>query len=298
MRFRAQTAFPTCEILRYTHLMTLSQTEASRLTLTLFPPQQHSQTPRLNARWWSLTIGGAVDLPITFSLDDLKTFPMIERHQAIVCAAVGGDMHEAVWRGVTLSDLLEEVMPLAADGWIRLIAADGYSAVLSHVRLERAMLALEKDGAPLSPDEGFPARLIVAGVAGYKMPKWIERIEFSLDTPSGTWEARDWSLDGMLPPRIALHTPYARQTFTTGTRITLSGTAFAGTGALNAIELSIDDAPFSPIAFTQPHGNALARWSFVWRAPAPGDYRFAVRTSGMGALSDEASVIVVVEDAV
>ena len=33
------------------------------------------------------------------------------------------------------------------------------------------------DGAPLPREHGFPARLIVPGLYGYKMPKWVERIE-------------------------------------------------------------------------------------------------------------------------
>ena len=40
------------------------------------------------------------------------------------------------------------------------------------------LLALEMNGKPLPPEYGAPLRLRVENQLGYKMIKWIERIEF------------------------------------------------------------------------------------------------------------------------
>ena len=41
-----------------------------------------------------------------------------------------------------------------------------------------SMLALRVNGAPLSPDHGFPARVIASAVPGVHNTKWVRSIEF------------------------------------------------------------------------------------------------------------------------
>ncbi len=42
-----------------------------------------------------------------------------------------------------------------------------------------ALLALRVNGADLSPDHGYPARIIVPALPGVHNTKWVERLEFS-----------------------------------------------------------------------------------------------------------------------
>jgi DMSO/TMAO reductase YedYZ molybdopterin-dependent catalytic subunit len=42
----------------------------------------------------------------------------------------------------------------------------------------RALLALRVNGADLSPDHGYPARIIVPGAPGVHCTKWVGRMEF------------------------------------------------------------------------------------------------------------------------
>jgi DMSO/TMAO reductase YedYZ molybdopterin-dependent catalytic subunit len=41
-----------------------------------------------------------------------------------------------------------------------------------------SLLALQVDGADLSPDHGFPARVIVPALPGVHCTKWVRTIEF------------------------------------------------------------------------------------------------------------------------
>ncbi len=41
-----------------------------------------------------------------------------------------------------------------------------------------ALLALRVDGADLSPDHGYPARIIVPALPGVHCTKWVSAIEF------------------------------------------------------------------------------------------------------------------------
>ena len=59
-----------------------------------------------------------------------------------------------------------------------------------------ALLALEMDGKPLSVPHGFPTRVVMPRMYGYKNVKWVSRIEVEphLDTV-GYWEQRGYDED-------------------------------------------------------------------------------------------------------
>ncbi|NEE60979.1 molybdopterin-dependent oxidoreductase, partial [Streptomyces sp. SID8455] len=48
----------------------------------------------------------------------------------------------------------------------------------NQVRDGRSLLALEVNGAPLSPDHGYPARIIVPAAPGVLNTKWVETLTF------------------------------------------------------------------------------------------------------------------------
>jgi hypothetical protein len=138
----------------------------------------------------------------------------------------------------------------------------------------RGILVLEQDGLALSPEQGHPARLIVPGLFGYKMPRWVTRIELT-DIPRGFWEARGWNGDGVVPAVAAISRPYSRARVQ-GTVI-LEGFAYGGEERLTAVEVSVDNADWMPVEFTPARPVSLERWQTVWRPRAPGDYYVRVR---------------------
>jgi DMSO/TMAO reductase YedYZ molybdopterin-dependent catalytic subunit len=56
--------------------------------------------------------------------------------------------------------------------------------------LERddALLVTHADGEPLSPDHGWPMRLVVPGKYFWKSAKWLRGIELSPTDKPGFWE--------------------------------------------------------------------------------------------------------------
>src|SRR5271166_3419679 len=83
----------------------------------------HTYTPRVNLSEWSLKIDGAVDHPVTLSMEELKQFPRVELVSVLECAGNGRGFYEphvagtqwtygAVgngrWAGVRLRDVLRK----------------------------------------------------------------------------------------------------------------------------------------------------------------------------------------------
>ncbi len=88
------------------------------------------------------------------------------------------------WTGVRLRDLAQLAgMPSAREVHVESLQQGGTfrQAWLSHDQIHdsRSLLALKVNGADLSMDHGFPARIIVPALPGVHNTKWVARMTFS-----------------------------------------------------------------------------------------------------------------------
>lgn len=256
-----------------------------------FFQQRISAAPTINPEYWSFVLHGKVDLPVFLSFDDLLRMPAVETEATLACIGrTPGGKHigHARWDGVPLSTILDEAGIQQNAGFARIYAADGYMTSLPLERLSGALLAHSMNGETLPPEHGFPARLIVPGLYGYKMPKWIQRIELAAEPLPGPWEQRGWSSSGEVQITSAILSPQHRE-IVSGP-VAFRGFALSGNAALTNIELSIDDGPWMPIAFNPTAAGSWVRWSIDWTPPGSGDFSVKVRASdSSGFTQDERS---------
>ena len=59
---------------------------------------------------------------------------------------------------------------------------------LSFLEDDNALLATHADGEPLTPDHGYPLRLVIPGKYFWKSAKWLRGIELSRVDKPGFWE--------------------------------------------------------------------------------------------------------------
>jgi DMSO/TMAO reductase YedYZ molybdopterin-dependent catalytic subunit len=150
-------------------------------------PPEYLELAQDNYTGWRLKVDGLVLRPAEFSLADLRALPsrtQITRHDCVEgWSCIGG------WRGPPLSAVLERVglRPEArfivfhcADEVLRYI--DGSDSYYESIDLidafhPQTILAYELNGQPLPFANGAPLRLRVERQLGYKMAKYITRIE-------------------------------------------------------------------------------------------------------------------------
>ena len=144
---------------------------------------------------YELEVGGLVERPMTFPLDELRTFPT-KQTQRVLHNCVQGWSSVGEWSGVPLRQIVELVRPLPEarhivfwtmqDSGRDEPSAEGGGQFYETIDLDLAyhpqtLLAYEMNGGPLPIKHGAPLRLRLETQVGFKMAKWIERIEFVSD---------------------------------------------------------------------------------------------------------------------
>lgn len=125
---------------------------------------------------WRLTVVGAR----TVSFSRQRLLAMAQSTQTLTITCTEGWSTTQHWTGVRLVDLarLVDAPPRAM---LRTVSVQrDYDTSLSHEQYsdERALLALRVNGADLSLDHGYPARVIVPGLVGTHNVKWVGELRF------------------------------------------------------------------------------------------------------------------------
>lgn len=154
-------------------------------------------------RPWTVEVGGLVNKPKTYDLDDLlKLAPQEERVYRHRC--VEGWSMVIPWAGFPLAALLKEVDPLSSARYVAFQTLldpkrmpNQNTSVLDWpyvegLRLDEAMnplaiLATGLYGGTLPPQDGAPIRLVVPWKYGFKSIKSIVKIALVADQPPTTW---------------------------------------------------------------------------------------------------------------
>lgn len=137
---------------------------------------------------WSLLIDGAVRTPLRLTFDELRR--MSSRTQRVEHFCVEGWTAAVEWSGVPMSDLIRLSRPLPRAGFVDFSSFDdGYheSWDLESVVHPQTIVALGKDGAPLTAAYGAPARLHGPIKLGYKNTKYLTRITLMERPNGGHW---------------------------------------------------------------------------------------------------------------
>ncbi len=160
-----------------------------------------SSIPRLDPAEYRLTIGGAVERPVTYTLGDLRSLPRAEQVSDFHCVT-GWRVENVHWGGVRFGDLLDEAGLRPSAKTLRFVSAEvpyDDTLTLPQSLAEDVLLALDMDGQPLSEAHGFPARVVMPRMYGYKSVKWVTRIEAETNyTRIGFWEQRGYDKDAWI----------------------------------------------------------------------------------------------------
>jgi DMSO/TMAO reductase YedYZ molybdopterin-dependent catalytic subunit len=259
----------------------------------------HYDIPAVEPDAFRLELSGAVERPLSLSLEELRSRERVSLPVTFECAGNGRALlaprplsqpwlTEAVgtaeWAGTPLRPLLDEagVRPEAVEALFTGLdrgveggVPQAYERALALADTEQALLAYEMNRAPLPPQHGYPLRLVVPGWYGMTNVKWLARITLLEEPFQGYQQAvgyRLYDADGvpgepvtrMLPRSLMV--PPGVPDFMTRERllepgpVTLAGRAWSGHGPIERVEVSADGgASFAPALLEEPLGPSAWR---------------------------------------
>jgi sulfoxide reductase catalytic subunit YedY len=154
---------------------------------------------------WSVTVGGMVNNPRTYDVDELiKKFSPEERIYRLRCVEAWSMV--IPWVGFPLSKLLSEVEPTSDAKYVRFETLHDPKQMpgqnmswynwpyVEGLRLDEAMndlaiLATGLYGKPLPRQDGAPVRLVAPWKYGFKSIKAIVKIDLVAEMPTSLWMA-------------------------------------------------------------------------------------------------------------
>jgi DMSO/TMAO reductase YedYZ molybdopterin-dependent catalytic subunit len=163
------------------------------------PPGQHltekwpvlhaGSVPVTDLATWTLRVFGEVEEPLELSWEQFGELPRSSTTQDIHCVT-RWSRFDAGFEGVHWRELAARCRPLPSARFAIAHAEQGFTANVPFASLEDddALLATHADGEPLTPDHGWPLRLVIPGKYFWKSAKWLRAIELAADDRPGFWE--------------------------------------------------------------------------------------------------------------
>jgi len=157
---------------------------------TDFPVLSAGPTPHTPLTEWTFRIEGLIDQPVSWSWEEFKALPSREYVADISCVTKWTKL-DTRWQGVSVDTLLEHVDLDRRAAFVIAYCDGGYTTNLpiADVVNDQAFVAYDYDGAPLAPEHGGPARLVVPHLYFWKSAKWIRGLRLQERDQPGFWES-------------------------------------------------------------------------------------------------------------
>ena len=138
---------------------------------------------------WTFRVFGEVESPLELSWQQFSELPRSSNVQDIHCVT-RWSRFDARFEGVHWRELAKLVQPKPTARFVVAHSEAGFTSnvPLSYLEAEDALLATHADGEPLTPDHGYPLRLVIPGKYFWKSAKWLRAIELSSIDKPGFWE--------------------------------------------------------------------------------------------------------------
>lgn len=172
-----------------------------------FPVLHYGPVPRFDPATWDFRVFGLVEEERVW---DWEAFNQLPRHKATmdIHCVTRWSKFDTTWEGVSLKRLIDEglVAPKPEANFVVQHCEYGYTTntPLDFLLQENVLLATHYEGKPLTPEHGYPLRVVVGSFADrsegktayfWKGGKWLRGLEFRATDQPGFWERNGYHND-------------------------------------------------------------------------------------------------------
>ena len=150
--------------------------------------------PQVSPDQWTLTLGGAVENPCTWTWQQFLAQPQVQSQSDFHCVTTWSTFDNA-WEGVSFRHIIDVVGIRPEARYVYVTSYDDYSTNLPLEACTDAdvLLVHTWNGQPLPREHGGPVRVIVPKRYAWKGAKWVKQILFLEQDRPGYWEVRGYS---------------------------------------------------------------------------------------------------------
>ena len=162
-----------------------------------FPVLHHGDVPQIDVSKWTFRIWGLVEQERKLSYEEFLALPQVKVFSDVHCVT-GWSKLNNTWEGVSAQAIKElvKILPEA-----KFIIVHCYAGFTTNLTLEDffqtdVLFAVKHNGELLTPEHGYPLRLVVPRLYFWKSTKWVEGVEFTAKDREGFWESRGYHNHG------------------------------------------------------------------------------------------------------
>jgi len=162
-----------------------------------FPVLHHGDVPRIDVSKWTFRIWGLVERERKLSYEEFLSLPQVKVFSDVHCVT-GWSKLDNTWEGVSAQAMKElvKILPEA-----KFVIVHCYAGFTTNLTLEDffqpdVLFAVKHNGELLTPEHGYPLRLVVPRLYFWKSAKWVEGVEFTAKGRKGFWESRGYHNHG------------------------------------------------------------------------------------------------------
>jgi len=162
-----------------------------------WPVLHDGKISNIDTSRWTFTISGMVQKERNISYQDFLSLPRVKVFSDIHCVT-GWSKLNNLWEGVStkMVEELSQILPEAR--FVIVHAARGFTTNLSLDDFFESdvLFAIKRNNKALSPEHGYPVRLVVPRLYFWKSAKWVVGVEFTEEDRKGFWESRGYHNHG------------------------------------------------------------------------------------------------------
>jgi DMSO/TMAO reductase YedYZ molybdopterin-dependent catalytic subunit len=162
-----------------------------------WPVLHYGSVPKFRKDTWDFKVWGLVEQPLRISYDELLALPR-RSFKADVHCVTRWSMFDSEWEGFSVQELLERAGPKPEAKYVLVHAENNFTAnlPLEDLNREQALLADRRNGEPISPEHGWPLRLVLPHLYFWKSAKWVRGFELIDQDRPGFWEQYGYHMRG------------------------------------------------------------------------------------------------------
>jgi DMSO/TMAO reductase YedYZ molybdopterin-dependent catalytic subunit len=162
-----------------------------------WPALHYGSVPGIDTSRWVFTISGLVEKERRLSYKEFLALPMVKVYSDIHCVT-GWSKLDNLWEGVSSNVIRELAGILPEARFVTVRSEGGFTTNLSLDDFFQpdVTFAVRHNGQPLTPEHGYPVRLVVPRLYFWKSAKWVNGVEFTAEDRPGFWETHGYHNHG------------------------------------------------------------------------------------------------------